>query len=168
MEKSRRPWHVNRQDLALGGIVVLIVIADQLIKAWVKANIALNTVFYDAGFFQIIHTQNTGVSFGLFKGHIEIIIAVVFIEILVLLLVVYLLRNRLSFLNNMLMRTGIGLVLGGAIGNQIDRLVQGHVTDFFDFKVWPAFNIADAAAVVGTIIIAYCILFRSGLSRRRK
>lgn len=168
MEKLHRLSRSSWRDVVFGSIAVLIIIADQLTKAWVKANIDLNTVFYDAGFFQIIHIQNTGVSFGLFKEHTEIIIAVVFIEILIILLFVYLFRNRLSFLDNMLMRVGAGLVMGGAIGNQIDRLFQGRVTDFFDLKFWPAFNVADASAVVGTIIIAYCILFKSGLTKERK
>jgi signal peptidase II len=168
MEKVHRLRPGNWRDVVFGSIAVFIIIADQLTKAWVQAEITLNTIYFDAGFFQIVHIQNTGVSFGLFKGHVEIVIAVVFIEILAILLIVYLLRNRLAFLDSMLMRVGLGLIMGGAIGNQIDRLIQGHVTDFFDLKVWPAFNVADSAAVVGTIIIAYCILFKSGLSKRRK
>ena len=165
MEKLRRLPRGNRRDLVFGSIAVLVVIADQLTKWWIKANLALGQVMFDAGFFQIIHIKNTGVSFGLFKEHTEIIIGVVFVEIIIILLVVYFLRNRLSFLDGMLMRAGIGLVIGGAIGNQVDRIVQGHVTDFLDFKVWPAFNVADSAAVVGTIIVAYCVLFKSGLTK---
>ena len=57
-----------------------------------------------------------------------------------------------------LVRAGLGLVMGGVIGNLIDRLRLGYVTDFIDFKVWPAFNVADSALTVGIIIIAYCIL----------
>ena len=154
--------------MAFGIIAVCVIIADQLTKAWVKTNIAFGRIYFDAGFFQIVHVQNNGISFGLFKNHIEIIIAVVFLEMLVILAIVYLLRNRLSFMDSWLMRTGMGLIMGGAIGNQIDRLVQGHVTDFFDLKVWPSFNVADAAAVTGTIIIAYCIIFKSGLMKKQE
>jgi len=165
MEKLRRLPRSNWRDVVFGCIAVLVVIADQLTKWWITHNVDFGSVLWDAGFLQIIHIRNTGISFGLFKDHVEIIIAVVFIEILLILLIVYLFRNRLSFLDCMLMRVGTGLVMGGAVGNQIDRLLQGYVTDFIDFKFWPAFNVADSAAVIGTIIIAYCIIFKSGLTK---
>jgi signal peptidase II len=147
------------RDVVFGSIVLLVVIADQLSKWWIKTNLAVGQSLFDAGFFQIIRVQNTGVAFGLLKHHTSAIIVVVFIEIVVILLIVFFLRNRLSFLDSMLMRSGMGLVMGGAIGNQIDRLRLGYVTDFIDFKVWPAFNAADSSAVVGSIIIAFCIIF---------
>jgi len=85
----------------------------------------------------------------------------------VILAVVVLLRGRLAFMENMLLRTGIALVLGGAIGNQIDRIAFKYVTDFVDWKIWPVSNAADISAVIGTIIIAFCILFRSGMLKRK-
>jgi len=166
MEKLRLSQD-SRRDIVLGSIAVLVIIADQITKWWITHFVPLNTVWRDAGIFQIIHIQNTGVSFGLFKGHLEVIITVVFIEIAVILFIVYLLRNKLAFMNSLLMRVGLGLILGGAIGNQIDRLAQGYVTDFIDFKWWPAWNVADGAAVVGTIIIAYCIIFKSGMLKSK-
>jgi len=51
------------------------------------------------------------------------------------------------------------MVMGGAIGNLIDRLRAGTVTDFFDFRIWPVFNIADSAIVIGMIYISYQLLF---------
>ena len=54
------------------------------------------------------------------------------------------------------------MVLGGTVGNLIDRLRFGYVTDFIDFGFWPAFNIADSAIVVGVIIFAYSLLFLVG------
>jgi len=147
------------RDVVFGSIVLLVLIADQLSKWWIKTNLAIGQSLFDTGFFQIIHVWNTGAAFGLFKHNTSAIIVVVFIEIAVILLIVFFLRNRLSFLDSMLMRSGMGLVMGGAIGNQIDRLRLGYVTDFIDFKVWPAFNAADSSAVVGSIIIALCIIF---------
>jgi signal peptidase II len=58
----------------------------------------------------------------------------------------------------MLVRSAIALVLGGTIGNLIDRLRFGSVTDFIDFKVWPAFNIADSSVTIGVIIVAYFLI----------
>ena len=61
-------------------------------------------------------------------------------------------------------RLALGLVLGGTVGNLVDRLRLGYVTDFIDVGIWPAFNIADSAIVVGVIILAYslCSLARAG------
>jgi signal peptidase II len=68
-------------------------------------------------------------------------------------------HSRWPFLDNLIVRTGLGLVLGGTLGNLIDRITnQGFVTDFIDFKFWPVFNVADSATSIGVIIIAYRIL----------
>lgn len=157
----------SRRDILFGVIAALIVIADQVTKWGITSYVPENTVLWDARLFQIIHVTNTGVSFGLFQGYLWLIIIVVFLEMALILALVYLLRSRFSFLDNTLIRVGAGLVMGGAIGNQIDRIAMGHVTDFIDFKVWPVFNVADMAAVIGTIIIAYCIIFKSGLIKSK-
>jgi signal peptidase II len=157
----------NRRDIYIGVIAALVIIADQITKYLVKTYIAYGTVWHDFWFVQIVHIRNTGVSFGLFAGHIIIIIVIVFIEIAAILLFIVLLRNKMAFMENMLLRSGLGLVLGGAIGNQIDRIAYGYVTDFLDWKIWPVSNMADVSAVIGTIIIAFCILFRSGMLKRK-
>ena len=156
------------RDVVFGSIALLVVIADQLTKSWIRTSLALGEVLVDKGFVQIVHVQNTGASFGMFKGYIPIIITAVFLEIIFILFIVYLFHKRLSFLDSILMRVGAGLIFGGAIGNQIDRLLLGHVTDFIDFKFWPAFNVADSSAVVGAIIVAYCIIFRYGFAKHRE
>lgn len=66
--------------------------------------------------------------------------------------------HRLFFLKDAFTRLALGLVLGGTTGNLIDRFARGYVTDFIDFKVWPAFNVADLSITVGAIIIAYALL----------
>jgi signal peptidase II len=165
MQKVHRPRDKWR-DIFFAGIVLLVIAADQLSKWWIRANVDLNHALFDAGFFQIIHINNTGAAFGIFQDHTPALTVVVFFEIAIVLLIVYFLHNRLSFLDNMLMRLGVGLILGGAIGNQIDRLRFGNVTDFIDFKVWPAFNIADSSAVVGTIVIACSIIFLTRWAKR--
>ncbi|GFP38074.1 hypothetical protein HKBW3S44_01754, partial [Candidatus Hakubella thermalkaliphila] len=57
---------------------------------------------------------------------------------------------------------GLGLALGGAIGNLIDRIIHGKVTDFIDFRIWPVFNLADASVVIGLALLAYCLLMGKG------
>jgi signal peptidase II len=155
----------NRRDVVCGAIAAIVIVADQLTKAWIRGRLAEGQVFRDWGWVQIIHVQNTGASFGFLKGHINAIIIGVFLEILVIGFFIYLLRNYLKILDNWWIRVGAGLVMGGAIGNQIDRLAMGHVTDFIDFKWFPTWNIADGSAVVGSCIIAVCLLF---LARREK
>jgi signal peptidase II len=145
----------------MGGIVLLVLAADQLTKWWIRTNLQIGESLVDVGFFRIIRIYNTGAAFGIFRNHslLFIIAASIAIVVVVVLFIVY--RRRWNFLDDMLVRAAIGLVLGGMSGNLIDRLVDGgRVTDFIDFKVWPAFNVADASSVVGTIILAYCILFR--------
>ncbi|MGD1118662.1 MAG: signal peptidase II [Dehalococcoidales bacterium] len=167
MERLHRLNRGNRRDLVFGAVAVLVIVADQLTKFWIRTHLAYGEVLFDIGVFRVVHVQNTGASFGILTGHTLVIIIAVFLEMLLILAVVYLFRNRLSSLDSMLMRVGAGLIFGGAIGNQVDRLARGYVTDFIDFKWWPAWNVADASAVVGTIIVAYCILFHSNLGKRK-
>ncbi len=158
MQKEHRPRD-NWRDVVFGSVVLLVVLADQLSKAWIRANLAFGQSISDTGFFRIIHVHNTGAAFGIFKDHSFTLTIVDIVGIVVIIIIVFLLRSRWSFYDSMLARTGVGLIMGGTIGNLIDRLRIGHVTDFLDFKVWPVFNIADASSVVGTIIIVYCLIF---------
>jgi signal peptidase II len=158
MQKVHRPQDKWR-DVVFGCVALLVIVIDQLVKVWIKINLSLGQSIVDWDYFRIIHIHNTGAAFGIFKDHTTMIIYFVFLEVVVILLLVYFLHSRLSFLDSYLLRVGAGMVLGGAIGNQIDRLRVGYVTDFIDFRVWPAFNVADASAVVGVIIIAVCVLF---------
>jgi signal peptidase II len=164
LHRHRSSW----RDFIFAAVACIVVLSDQLSKAWIRTRLALGQTLFDVGFFQIIHVRNTGAAFGTFKEHTAVIIVIVFIEIIILLLIVFFLRNRLSFIDGMPVRIGLGLVMGGAIGNQIDRLRLGYVTDFLDFKVWPAFNVADASAVVGAIIIALAIIFLAKSTGRKK
>jgi signal peptidase II len=147
------------RDVVFAGIALLVVVTDQLSKWWIVSNLALGEVLADFGFFQVIRVQNTGAAFGIFKGHSLVFTIIDFVGIAVLLVLVLFLSRRWLFFDNMWVRSGIGLILGGTIGNLIDRLRLGQVTDYLDFKVWPAFNVADASITVGVIILIFCILF---------
>ena len=136
----------------------LIVAADQLSKIWIRANLAIGQSLFEAGFFRLTHVHNTGAAFGLFRGQSFSLTIVASVGIGVLLVYAFLAYRRLSFLDNTLGKASLGLVLGGTVGNLIDRLRFGYVTDFIDFGFWPAFNIADSAIVIGVIIFAYSCL----------
>jgi len=154
VNRSQDRW----RNVVFGCIGLLVILADQLSKTWIRNNLDWGQSLFDAGFFQIVHVHNTGAAFGIFKDYSMALTIVGFVGIVVILLLVFVLRSRWSFLDSMLVTSAIGLVMGGTIGNLIDRLRMGYVTDFMDFKVWPVFNVADASVTIGVIIVAYCII----------
>ncbi|HUV75931.1 MAG TPA: signal peptidase II [Dehalococcoidales bacterium] len=138
---------------------LLIVVADQLSKVWIRTNLVEGQSLFEVGFFRITYVQNTGAAFGLLQGQSFALTIVAIIGIVVLLVYALFVYRYFSWLDNMLTKFGLGLMLGGTLGNLIDRLRFGYVTDFIDFGYWPAFNVADSAITVGVIIFA-CSLLR--------
>ncbi len=144
---------------------LLILAADQLSKMWIRSNLAIGQSLFEAGFFRITHIYNTGAPSGFFAGQSLPLPLVALLGIATLLLYVFLISRHFPLLDNILGRIVLGLILGGTLGNLIDRLRFGYVTDFIDIGIWPTFNIADSAIVVGVIIFAYSFYF---LARARK
>lgn len=132
--------------------------ADQLSKACIVANLAVGESLLETKLLQIVHVRNSGAIFGLFPGHTFALIIASSVFIAVLLFYVFFMARHFPSFNNMLSKTALGLILGGAIGNLIDRVRLGQVTDFIDFRVWPAFNVADSAVTVGAIIFAITLI----------
>ena len=142
-------------------VLLLLIIAlavaglDQLTKWLVRSNMVPGESIPREGLFRLTYTTNTGGAFGILANQAFLLAVVAIIGIGVFL--VYL---RYIPLQSTLLKVGLGLDLGGAIGNLIDRLrFGGKVTDFIDIGAWPVFNVADMSVVVGTIIIAYYLLF---------
>jgi len=100
----------------------------------------------------LIH--NTGIAFGFFKNQGIVFIVIPIIAIFLLIFNIYYYRQNNEALSRIYI-VSFSLILGGAIGNLIDRIVYGHVIDFIDFRVWPVFNIADSAITIGAIMIAF-------------
>ena len=148
---ARRP--AIYKDLFLFQLTALIFLVDQFSKFAVRKFLDFHESIPEEGFFRITHTFNTGSAFGLFQDqNIPLILAsVVGITILVL---IY--RGQRRPTN--LLRLSLGLQLGGAAGNLVDRLRIGHVTDFVDVGPWPIFNVADSSIVVGLIILAWMFI----------
>ena len=154
--------HAGRKYYFL--IAGLLVLADQASKWLVERTIALHdSITVVPGLFRITHVQNQGAAFGLFADSASPWTAAMLVGFSLLALIVVstlLWRNSHSFTSTGL---ALSLILGGAIGNLWDRVVQGHVVDFLDFYVnsshWPAFNIADSAIVVGALLLVAEILF---------
>lgn len=166
MQKANRPQGKWRA-IVLGCIGLLVILADQLSKVWIRTNLDRGQSSFDTGFFQIVNVQNTGAAFGIFKDHTLAITIVAFVGIVIILLFVFFMYKHLPLLHSMLVQSAIVLIVSGMIGNQIDRISLGYVTDFLDFRVWPTFNVADSAGTVGAIILACCIIFQAKPARHR-
>jgi signal peptidase II len=127
---------------------------DRLTKWIVEMRVSFaDTRTVIPGFFDIVHTQNSGVAFGLFnestfEWRTTLLVLVSIVAVVVVSAIIWKAR-RLDPLS----LWGFALVLGGAGGNLFDRILAGRVTDFLDFYIrdyhWPAFNVADSALVVG-------------------
>ncbi|MCE5258207.1 MAG: signal peptidase II [Chloroflexi bacterium] len=140
-------------------VIALVMIAlDQWTKHLVRLNLPLNRdvalIPWLDRLFTFTYVQNTGGSFGLLPG-----IGLPFIIVAVVVVVLIVIYSRRLANNHWLLRLALGLQLGGAIGNLIDRIVYGYVTDFINFRWWPVWNVADACLVVGTILFLIYMLF---------
>lgn len=121
-------------------------------------------------FFNLILVWNRGISFGLFNDHSNRWASLQpWLLSLMALLIVGILLAWLKKAQNRLFATAVGLVIGGAAGNILDRILYGAVADFLDFHVvgwhWPAFNVADAAICVGVAILCWDSMFGGVVKR---
>ncbi len=148
----RRWWY-----LAISLTALLVVTADQLTKLWVRTYIE-GQVIHKFGFLQLNPIRNTGASFGLFQGHSSALTIIAIVSIVLLLSGAFLIHRHFPYLVNTPNIIALGLVIGGTVGNLIDRLRFGYVTDFIDVGFWPVFNVADSAVTVDVILIAFSLL----------
>ncbi|MFC2039340.1 signal peptidase II [Chloroflexota bacterium] len=132
----------------------LVIAIDQVSKFVVRANMFLGQSTPEEGFFRITYITNAGGSWGLFGN--PVFLSTATIVVIVAIVVIYL---RYPLAKRTLVRVALGLLLGGAIGNVVDRLSHGHVTDFIDVGAWPVFNLADCAIVIGIIVSVPCLIF---------
>ncbi len=137
------------------------VVSDQITKHAVLAHMSLGeTIEVFSGFFNLTYVLNYGAAFGLFAGLPDGVreAALGASTVIALVVVVWLIRH--PDYQSSLTRSGISLVLGGAVGNIIDRVRVGAVIDFLDFSFrgvhWPAFNIADSSICIGVVLLICC------------
>ena len=135
------------------GIGILVFVIDQLVKHLVVSTMHLGQSFpVIKGIFHITYVLNPGAAFGMLEHQRWFFIVVALAAVL---LGVFFYRKLQQ--ESILMRSGAGLLLGGAVGNLADRIQSGLVVDFLDFRVWPVFNIADIAICAGAGILIYDI-----------
>jgi signal peptidase II len=139
----------------LAGVIIVL---DQITKIWVQGSISMyESIPIVPGFFDLVHVLNKGAAFG-FLNRADIhwqtyfFIAVSALAVVLIFHLVRTVDREDSFLF-----TGLGCILGGALGNMIDRIRIGQVIDFLDFHAaghhWPAFNVADMAISIGALLL---------------
>jgi signal peptidase II len=142
------------------GLAATVVVLDQLSKWAIMGLMRPPRVIEITPFFNLVVGWNRGVSFGLFNNDSPLN---AWVLVLVALVIVVVLMIWLSKTDRLPIVVGLGLVIGGAIGNVIDRLRFGAVFDYLDFHAfgfhWPAFNVADSAITVGAILLVVDSLF---------
>ncbi|MGH2709674.1 MAG: signal peptidase II [Actinomycetota bacterium] len=153
----------RRKALTLYGVAVAVVALDRITKFLAERNLPGNPVELIPGVLDLRYTTNPGGAFGLFDGIPWLFVA---ISIGVIGLIVVASRR----LPTIPAAIGVGLVLGGAVGNLIDRATRGpgfsgEVVDFIDFQVWPIFNLADSAIVTGAILMLISSIKRERAAR---
>lgn len=137
--------------VAIAGLVVFL---DQWTKQWVRQHLSIgeswNPWSWLSPYARVLHWHNSGAAFGLFQsgGGIFTILAVV----VAVMIIYYFPRIGQG---NWALRLAMGLQLGGAIGNLIDRLQHGFVTDFISVGKFPVFNVADASITLGVLILLF-------------
>ncbi len=134
-------------------LTLLVLAFDQFIKVIVTVKLdPLQSVTVIKGVFTITYVRNYGAAFGILQSKTLLLIALS----ITVILFVWLNRNKLSVYPKVF-QVGLGLALGGALGNLVDRIRLGYVVDFLDFQFWPVFNVADIAIVsgVGLIILGF-------------
>jgi signal peptidase II len=153
MSRPRRDRTPIYRDWTLLQLAALALALDQLAKFVVRQTLEWHHSWPAYGFFRFTHVQNTGSAFGLFQGNNIPLLIVSLVGVAVL---AYIYRTQER--PGILMRVSIALMLGGALGNLVDRIWQGHVTDFIDIGPWPVFNLADSSIVVGLVIMAWVLV----------
>ena len=150
--KGRTPIY---RDWTLLQLAALALALDQLTKFVVRQTLEWHHSWPATGLFRFTHIHNTGSAFGLFQDQN---LPLLFVSLIGVLVLAYIYQSQER--PTALLRVSIALMLGGALGNLIDRIHQGHVTDFIDVGPWPVFNLADSAIVVGLIMMGWMLVMR--------
>ncbi len=131
-------------------IMLMVTFCDQLIKALIRSNFLLyQSIPLVSDVFHLTYVQNTGAGFGILAGR------QIFFIIIAGLIITGLLIYKYQAADNRLLDLALGLIIGGALGNVIDRIFLGYVVDYLDFRIWPVFNLADSMIVIGSGIFIF-------------
>jgi signal peptidase II len=141
-------------------VLVMVVVLDQVTKALVRSGIRVGEEDSVLPGVSLVHVHNSGVAFGAFAGGGLIVVALVTVALAALLFYfVTHVQKRLIWLPT-------GMLLGGSVGNIVDRVRDGWVTDFVKLPAWPAFNVADVSITFGVLVLLWVIEQQDSDERR--
>ncbi len=135
-------------------VAILVIAVDQASKALIRNFMSVgDSIPLIPGILHITYVRNPGVAFGLLPNQ-KIVFLIISLAVIIFILYYY---RRLNVAER-LQTLALGLLLGGTVGNIIDRFFLGKVTDFIDFRVWPVFNLADSSIVIGIVLLGFVFI----------
>jgi signal peptidase II len=150
--KSPSSWRVRRAAFARAAVVLaIVVVLDQLTKHTIATGIAPGETRKFLPLVNFVHVRNTGVAFGFLSGGGALVL--VFTLIALAVLIGYLAWRP----DRQLLWLPTGMLVGGAVGNLIDRVSSGSVIDFIKLPDWPAFNVADMSITFGVLVLLWVL-----------
>jgi len=159
MQRVSSFWARWWRTVVLFLVAVAVVVGDQFSKDWIRANLAVGESLPETGFFCLVHLQNTGAAWGMLQDHTELLTVASFIGVAAVMIYNFYICRRYPVLENGISKAAIGAVLGGTVGNLIDRLQLGYVTDFLSVGSFAKFNVADASITTGISIFAGFLIY---------
>jgi len=134
---------------------ILVLVADQVTKSLIIERVPENSPSIEIirGLLYITHVKNSGAAFGMFQGYTNILAIISMVAIALIIILKVILKLNFAFYN-----VSLGFILGGAIGNLIDRYFIGEVTDFINLSFIPVFNIADFSLITGFCLLVIIII----------
>jgi signal peptidase II len=158
--------HTIKPYALLFGIGGLIIALDQWTKLLVRQNLAFGEMWspwdWLAPYARIVHWQNTGAAFGMLQGF-NIVFSV--LAVLVSLAIIYFIPKVPA--RDWPLRVAMAFQFGGAVGNLIDRVTLGQVTDFISVSTFAVFNVADASITIGVVVLLFGLWFKDGWLRKK-
>ncbi len=145
-------------------LIVALIILDQMTKYLIRANLAIGeSLPILKGIFHITYAQNTGAAFSVLRGHSWILGVFTCIVAIAMLYYIYKVKKN----GSKILLFSLSLIVSGGIGNMIDRFLLGYVVDFFDFMIWPIFNVADVCVCCGCALLMWYVFFIEGKGNKQ-
>jgi signal peptidase II len=141
--------------IIVSGVILLDQATKFLAVSFLQLNIPVPLI---KNFLNLTLVHNRGAAFGLFQNQLLLF---VLISLLAIGLILYNLRNKT---NSLILKLCLSLILGGAVGNLIDRLRFGFVIDFLDLRIWPVFNIADSVITLAALVLSWELIFNKNVA----
>lgn len=156
-----------KRNLPYIALVPILLVIDQLTKLMISKNIPYGTnQIIIPGFFNLSHVRNKGGIFGIFSqsGNSTVFVLLTLASLIALILVIY--YFVITPTSEPLLKFTLTLIMAGALGNLLDRILRGYVIDFLDFYIgknhFPSFNVADSCITIGAILLIYTFFIRKG------